>query len=250
MTPPSLLTLGPAGPGSPLAPSRPLKPWGAGERRWGGQERTPQRRWGPPSPKPCQDGRRDSPCDPSCPGDRRFLGDHVHPRREREVVMEMLGGCCPHTPLPLSPRGAGSWCHVLALPPGRPRWGCPLLCPLVGSSSPGGRGDHALQDGQAFQLHPEEKDSRLVARPQARQLLLTWGAGRATRPQIEGGRPHPRATYIISVLARGAGWTTGTHGTLGETQDEDAVGDGCPLSPCRPSWAVPGSGSPIPTAPG
>lgn len=49
------------------------------------------------------------------------------------MVMEMLGagGLSPHpfTPPPQGGGGAGSWCHILALLPGRPQWGCPLLCP-------------------------------------------------------------------------------------------------------------------------
>lgn len=51
----------------------------------------------------------------------------------------------------------------------------------LGCLSPGDQGDLALQGGQVCQLHPEDKDTALVARPQTRRLLLL------TRLQIWGG---------------------------------------------------------------
>lgn len=71
------------------------------------------------------------------------------------------GGAVPTPQLPKVPKGGEG-----------DSWGCPLVC-----VSPGGRGDPALQDGQACQLHPEDKDKAVVACPQARWLLLTLGGG-------------------------------------------------------------------------
>lgn len=53
--------------------------------------------------------------------------------------------------------------------------------------SPGGRGDPALRGGRACQLHPEDKDTALVARPQARQLLLAWGGWQGQQAPNWGG---------------------------------------------------------------
>lgn len=106
------------------------------------------------------------------------------------MVMEMLGagGLSPHpfTPLPKVGGGGQLVSHpcfatrqatVGVSPPVPPRDDTP-----AGSISPGDRGDRALRDGRAFQLHPKEKDTRLVACPQARWLLLTLKRGLAGSP--------------------------------------------------------------------
>lgn len=171
---------------------------------------------GLPAP-PSLAGGGDSPCDPSCLADQQFRGDPAHPRREAGVTGTL--GVCPRIPVP---GGADGWCHVLALPPGRARWGCPLLC-LPGEGTPAGP-SHLGAGGAAL-----PGTAGLSSFTLRRGTLRWWHVPRPggscsprglpgpPTPKLGGG-PYPEATYIISILARGAGGTTGTHGTLGEMQ--------------------------------
>jgi len=166
----------------------------------------------------------------------------------------MLGGGCPCTPLSPSPAGGvAGVTSLLCLQAGHGVWGG------VPSCAPSGRGaSHLGTGGTAL-----SGTARLSSFTLRRRTLGWWPVTKQVAPAPLGGLagppgpphrggPHPEATYIISVLARGAGGTTGTHGTLGEMQGrgEGAVGDSCPLSPRHPGWAVPGSGSPDPADPG
>lgn len=157
--------------------------------------------------------------------------------------MELLGGASPHPPAPLS-RGAGSSCRVLALPPGR-AW-----CHVPSGGHPGGEcltwgpGGPRSPGRPGFPASPYEGHG--VGGTSPGQAAPAHLGGLQGHQAPEGrGKPHVGATYVISVLARGAGRTAGTHGTLGEMQgrDEGAVGD---TVPCHPGWAVPAAGSPIP----
>lgn len=173
---------------------------------------------GLPAP-PSLAGGGDSPCDPSCLADQQFRGDPAHPRREAGVTGTL--GVCPCSPVP---RGADSWCHVLTLPPGRARWGCrrPLLR-LPGEGTPAGpshlgAGGAALSGTAGFSSFTLRRGTlRWWHVPRPGGSCSPRGLPGPPTPKLGGG-PYPEATYIISILARGAGGTTGTHGTLGEMQ--------------------------------
>lgn len=164
--------------------------------------------------------------------------------------MEVLrAGSCPHALFPWSPGRASSWCHSFALSWDRPCSGGSHPLPPRGASHLGAGGTTLAGTAGLSSFTLRRRTAGWWHVPKPGSSCLPEGVWQDHQALKWGGRPHPQATYIISVLPRGASGTTGTHGTLGESEDEDAVGDSGPLSPCHRGWAVPGSGSPIPQIP-
>lgn len=208
---PPLLTLGPAGPGSPLAPSRPLKPWGRERGGVGGSGGDPGGAQGSLVPSVSPAGEVALTLCPFMPGRPAVPGRPRAPWGGQGAVMEALGG----RRAPQGPRG------------GRGQLG---VSPRVSHLRAGGTPLSGAARFASFTLRTRTRPWWHV--PNMPGGSCSPGGGLAAPPKV-GGTPWI-VTYVISVLARGAGGTSGTHGTLrerggrGEAAEVTAV-------PCHPA---------------